>query len=165
MKFDASRVQLSINTFKEGFLARLAHDLEFKVRGLELDIEGDAAHEYKIKASFDSSSLEVQSVHEADKAEIQKHLNDDVLKSEEFPQVKFVSTHIEKEGASFHITGELSLCGVTQPLSALAILEDGKWTADLEIKQSDFGIKPYSAMGGMMKVKDLVHVQIQVPSF
>ena len=61
------------------------------------------------------------------------------------------------------VTGNLTLHGQTRTVSA-TIREDGSsWTTDVTLQQPDFGIKPYKALGGALKVKPEVRVTVRVP--
>ena len=60
-----------------------------------------------------------------------------------------------------HLTGALTIGGQTRPASVEVDLEaaDGLRTHRVvQIRQTDFGIKPYSALMGMLKVADQLEV-------
>lgn len=59
----------------------------------------------------------------------------------------------------YELVGEFSLRGKKQPLKLVAVadkVEDGRrrLKGNFTIKQTDFGIKPYSTFGGIVAVKD-----------
>ena len=55
--------------------------------------------------------------------------------------------------------GELTLVGKTAPLAFdVAVGADGALSGSAVVKQSDWGIKPYSALFGALKVADEVEV-------
>ena len=57
--------------------------------------------------------------------------------------------------------GELTLVGKTRPIAFdLAVGDDGKLSGRAVVKQSDWGITPYSALFGALKVADEVEVAI-----
>ena len=57
--------------------------------------------------------------------------------------------------------GELTLAGTTRPLAFdLDVGDDGRLRAVAVVKQSDWGMKPYSALFGALKVADEVRVEI-----
>lgn len=83
-----------------------------------------------------------------------KHLRSpDFFNVQEFPQMKFVSTKVERTGdKTAKITGDLTLLGVTKPVTLDATLnaikQDAKTQKDLAgfsargtLKRSDFGMK------------------------
>jgi polyisoprenoid-binding protein YceI len=70
---------------------------------------------------------------------------------------------VREQGATRVVTGNLTLHGQTRSVTA-TIREDGaNWTTDVTLQQPDFGIKPYKALGGALKVKPEVRVTVRVP--
>ena len=58
--------------------------------------------------------------------------------------------------------GDLTLAGETAAdRFDLAISDDGTLSGDAVVKQSDWGMKPYSALFGALKVKDEVQVELE----
>lgn len=56
-------------------------------------------------------------------------------------------------------TGELTLAGATRSLAfRLDVADDRSFSGSATVRQSDWGIKPYSAMLGALKVRDEVEV-------
>ena len=65
------------------------------------------------------------------------------------------------------VRGELELLGKTAPVSfTLQTGDDGRLTGSARLTQSDWGIKPYSALFGALKVADEVEVEFgaELPS-
>ncbi len=57
--------------------------------------------------------------------------------------------------------GQLDLGGKQAPVTFdLALADDGRVTGSTTVKQTDFGMKPYSALFGALKVADEVTVAI-----
>ena len=101
----------------------------------------------------------VKSLTENDKANIQKTINDEVLKG---CAIEFRSSEVR--GAP---GGGLSVRGAARPERQagpvtfdLAIGDDGRVTGSAKVKQTAFGMKPYSALFGALKVADEVTVAI-----
>ena len=136
-------------TFKDGLLSPLAHDLKLRVTKLEV---GEKT------ATFDASSLRVESaggpLPRHFYGEIEKNIREDVLRSSKFPVITFEATEV----AETVITGRLTLCGVTKEIRCS---RRGN-LVEYELHQPDFGIKPYTAMLGTLKVKPTVKVQVQL---
>jgi polyisoprenoid-binding protein YceI len=60
------------------------------------------------------------------------------------------------------VQGELTLVGKTRPVKFdLEIADDGVLTGSAVIKQSDWGIKPYSILFGALKVADQVELELE----
>jgi len=67
------------------------------------------------------------------------------------------------EGKGYRIKGELTLHGVTCPISAKVNPSRGRWSTQVSINQPDYGIEPFRAMLGTLKVKPRVRVCLSVP--
>jgi len=52
----------------------------------------------------------------------------------------------------------------TRPISAETRVEGGKQVAEVEIDQPEFGVVPFKAMMGTLKVKPVVRVKVSVPN-
>ena len=59
------------------------------------------------------------------------------------------------------MSGDLELVGTTKPVSFELTESDGALTGSTTLKQSDWGIKPFSAMFGALKVNDEVKVVVE----
>jgi polyisoprenoid-binding protein YceI len=58
--------------------------------------------------------------------------------------------------------GELTLGDRTRPLSlSLTVADDGTVSGRATVKQSDWGMKPYSALFGTLKVLDEVEISLE----
>ena len=96
----------------------------------------------------------MQSLGDDDKADIRTTIDDDVLKGR---AIAFRSTEVTGADGRLSVQGELTLAGTTRPLAFdLALGDDGRVTGTAVVKQSDWGIKPYSALFGALKVADEV---------
>jgi len=85
------------------------------------------------------------------------------LETKKFPEIAFRSTRIEKIGdAQWRVDGDLALHGVTKPVSLTVKQAGDSWTTRTVLKQTDFGIKPISIGGGMIKVKNEVEIDFQI---
>lgn len=85
-------------------------------------------------------------------AERDKHIRGgDFLNAAKFPEAKFVSTAVKKEGETYKITGDFTLNGVTKPITLDAkLMGEGKdpwggyragFEAEGNIKLKEFNIK------------------------
>ena len=114
----------------------------------------------KVQASVDANSMDVGA------PKISAQFARDFLAGEEHPQITFVSTAISYSGAHGTMTGDLTLRGVTRPVT-LDVTFNGAgpgligghrmgFSATGDIKRSDFGSKAWlSAVG------DDVHIVIE----
>ncbi len=160
-------------TFKDGVLSAIAHDLKISVdRGsLTFEEEGDP----RVEATFDPQSLRVvcarkdgrdmpSALGPGDRKKIEANIQKDVLHTKKHGEIRFVSRSISRDGDRATLTGDLTLHGRTQPLTVTARKEGDAWITEVPLHQPDFGITPYSAMLGTLKIQPTVRVVLRVPA-
>jgi polyisoprenoid-binding protein YceI len=142
------------------------HNLLFHVTSWEaVLVVGDDPANAVIEISADGGSLRVeegsggvQALSDAQKTEIEQTVDNDVLKGE---LISFESKSVHADGDSLRVEGDLTLHGTTRPLSfGVAMTGEGTLGATAVIKQSDWGMKPYSTLFGALKVADDVTVEL-----
>jgi len=164
-RYDASSAEVAVFSFKEGLLSAVAHDLKLMARRFTIEAEGE-----RITAQFDAGSLEVVtamkdgaehsgSLSDSMKGDIQKNLQRDVLDLKRFPTITFEASSV---GAT-SVEGRLTLHGVTKTVSGRRVDAGGRRIAEFRFDQRDFGIKPFSAMLGTLKIKPEVLVRVSLP--
>jgi len=93
------------------------------------------------------------------------------LGTPKFPIIRFRSREVAGKRVSperydLTIAGELSLRGAAKPMTVPVQLEVHgdtlTGTGKMVVKQSDFGIEPVSAGGGLVKVEDAVTVSFRI---
>ncbi|MFN0246854.1 MAG: YceI family protein [Kofleriaceae bacterium] len=166
-KFDQNDAECHVFTFKEGALSALAHDLELAVRRFTIEVTDELA----VDAKFEASSLAVlhaikdgrpRDVSEGDKRKIERNIADDVLETRRHPEIRFRAAKAVPAGDGFVLAGELSLHGKTRPLEIKTRPANGKQVAEITLHQPDFGIKPFSAMLGTLKIKPDLKVRVSL---
>lgn len=89
-------------------------------------------------------------------------LGDRGVQADRFPLVRFHSVAIEGDWPVLIAQVEVTLHGVTRTQPLLLRVERGgaqlKVSGSMTLRQSDFGISPFSALGGLMKVQDVVAI-------
>lgn len=169
--FDARDADCRVFTYKEGLLSAVAHDLELVVRSFEVDLAEDRS---SLRARFDPRSIEVVdpivdgrrspgTLSDRDKAKIQSNIVSEVIPVKRHPDIRFESTDIRESANGWTIRGRLELAGRTKDIVVEAKREDGSAVAEVVLHQPDFGIKPYSAMLGTLKIKPDIRVRIRLP--
>jgi polyisoprenoid-binding protein YceI len=154
---------LRVHTRKAGAAAVAGHNLLIEVGSwsAKLALDDDPA----LSLTADSRSFKVlqgtggiQSLGEDDKANVEQTIDDEVLKGGE---IEFRSTSVERTEGRLTVQGELNLLGERRPLTfELAIDDDGRIAGEATFKQSDWGIRPYSALFGTLKVADELRVAV-----
>jgi hypothetical protein len=102
----------------------------------------------------------MQALDDDDKANIEQTIDDEVLKG---LAIGFTSTSVEAaaDDGRLAVNGDLTLFGATHPIAFdVAVDADGVLRGTVVVKQSDWGMKPYSALFGALKVADEVEVAI-----
>jgi len=96
-------------------------------------------------------------------ATIQKDMEEMTLETRKFPEITFRSTRVEKlADGQYKVAGDLSLHGVTKPVGLTVKRTGSSYTAHTVLKQTDFGIKPISVGGGVIKVKNEVEIDFVI---
>src|SRR5215207_5108530 len=148
--FGPENARLTVRTGRSGAAAKAGHDLLIEVTEWSgmLDPEGDPA----VTLSADPRSLRV-----IEGTGGMQTIDDEVLKG---AAIEFRSTRID--GLPGRVEGELELAGARRPIGIeLARGEDGGVTGTAIVTQSDWGMKPYSALFGTLKVADEVEVRVE----
>ena len=100
----------------------------------------------------------------SDREKIESSMRDDVLHVRRHPEIRFRSTEIIDRGEdAFAIRGELTLHGTARPIHAEARRVDRGWQTEVTLHQPDFGITPYKAAFGALKVQPDVRVRVVAP--
>ena len=168
-RFDASTADCQVFTFKEGLLSAVAHDLELKVTTLELELDDDYS---ALTGHFDTQSIRVvdaivdgrrsPKLSAKDKRKIESNVLSDVLLTRYGTSATFTSKSITAVDAGWEVHGTLTLAGRKKDLTIPVFKDDGKVIGEVTLHQPDFGIKPYSAMLGTLKIQPDVKVRISV---
>lgn len=146
----------------------LGHDLTLEVTAWSATVTtADDPAECAVQASIDLGSLTVVSgtggakpLSDKDRREIVKNAHKS-LEVAKYPKAEFTATAISgtwESGAT--VEGTLQLHGTTRPVAAKATYDGKEFTLRATIVQSEFGIRPYSAMLGALKLADPVELTV-----
>lgn len=158
---------LSVRTGKRGAASKAGHNLLIEVQrwGATAELAADPARSV-LELTADSTSFTVregtggvQSLGEDDKQGIAQTINEEVLKG---TPISFRSTSVRPDGdGKLHVTGDLELAGGINLIAFdVQISDDGRLTGSATVTQTEWGLKPYSALFGTLKVADEVQVSI-----
>ncbi|MFP1624719.1 YceI family protein [Streptomyces sp. 5K101] len=106
----------------------------------------------------------LKSLTDADRAEIKRTLeSEQLLHTAQHPTITFRSTGITGTPDDFEITGDLTIKGLTRPVTVHGGSDgDGQVCGWATVSQSTWGIKPYTAFLGALKVADDVRIEYAV---
>ena len=160
--FGPENARLTLRTRRTGAASKAGHDLLIEVTSWSATLDPDA--DPALTLSADSRSLRVLegtggvgALDDDDKAGIRQTIDDEVL---EATPIEFRSTRFEL-GDPIRVEGELELRGERRPIAfELVSGADGALVGKAIVRQTDWGMKPYSALFGTLKVADEVEVVV-----
>lgn len=156
--------RFEVRTGKSGLFGFAGHSHVVRARaftGWVVYHPGDPAASH-LEMTVLAESLEVLTP--PDTAEIRKvteTMRTQVLRVDEYPEIRFATTAVTPTPQGLHLDGELTLVGQTRPVPVEATLDVGPDTlrarGGFAIKQTDFGIKPFTGgPAGTVKVANRV---------
>ena len=162
--------RLLVHTTRTGLGAKAGHDLTIEVTRWHGRATVDAATpaNSSVTVEVQVNSLEVREgtggvkpLTDADRAEIKKTLGE-VLHAAQHPTITFRSRRVEGSAGSFTLDGELTIMGITRPVTVQGGVTDGRVVGGASVVQSRWGIRPYSAFFGALRLSDEVKVDFDV---
>jgi polyisoprenoid-binding protein YceI len=156
-----------VRTARKGAAAKAGHDLTIEVTSWSATLElTDDATQSSLRLEADAGSLRIREgtggvmeLGDDDRREIVQNIDDEVLRRH---PIEFRSTGVEDDGERLWVRGDLTLAGRSHPVEFdLRLGDDGAIEGSAVLKQSDWGIKPYTALFGALKVADEVRVEVQ----
>jgi polyisoprenoid-binding protein YceI len=168
-KLGPHNATLQVKTGRHGAAAVAGHNLVIEVTSWEATLDvGEDPGRISLELKADAGSLRVregtggaQALGDEDRVGIEQTIDDEVLKG---GAIEFRSTEVEASdgGGRLSVGGELEMAGASHPVEfELSAGSDGRITGAATLKQSDWGIKPYSALFGALKVLDEVEVVVE----
>ena len=166
--------QLTITLIQEGILRKVhpTHHVGVKSFSGRIQLPAD---ENKASAELDAEAKSFvnidKSMSDFERSGFHKVLHEEVLASAKHPTIKFRSvsiTNVQKSGdnRSFTLNGDLTLRGVTKrvafPVKVTIHGNQLRATGEEHIKQTDFGITPYSGGFGTIKIGDQLKVSFVI---
>lgn len=170
LQFGSQRGRLALLTTRDGLAATAGHDLTIELSewSAELEVADDGAPAgLTVRADLTSLVVRegrggVKPLSDRDRREIAVTARK-LLRTDRYPAAIFTAAQFNRNGdAGGTIEGRLSLAGADRPLRLTVIRKAGdrEYRATGAIRQTDFGIKPYAAFLGALKVSDQVRLEI-----
>ncbi len=158
---------LSVRTGRGGAIAKVGHNLLIEVGAWGATVQiAPEPQDTVLELTADSASLRVregtggiQALGEEERTGIDQTIAEEVLKG---ATIAFRSRSVQSAGEGrLGVQGDLELGGAINPVVfELGVSDDGHVAASAVVKQSAWGMKPYTALFGTLKVADEVEVFI-----
>jgi YceI-like domain len=161
MRFHAGNSQCKLYVRRTGIFAAVGHDLELGVRDYHVDVDASIP---SVRAEFDARSVHVvEAVDSAcaprpgaltakDKAQIDANIVGEVLQVARYPLITFESSAIEVAAHRYFVRGRLTLTGRVREIALPVLREGDGLRLDVALHQPDFGIAPFRALGGGLRL-------------
>lgn len=166
-----------LKTGREGLAARAGHDLTIEITQWSAQVtvpaaEGGGFAAATLTAELDLGSLAVREgtggakpLSDKDRRDIQgtaRKILGDAAKAS-FASSRVVQAPAGSPSANGAIEGTLTLRGTSRPLRLqVTSPAPGAYRGSATVRQTDFGITPYSGFFGTLKLKDEVAVEFEV---
>ena len=173
-RVDAKTSRLTVETETAGLSSMFGHDHKFYARdfGGKISLAGGAPESATLELTIRADALTlIEDVSDDTHREIDAAVREAVLETAKYPQISFRSRSVaakKNEDGSFDIklAGDLDLHGVRRKITVPArvtLTPDGlRATGAMELRQSDFKIKPYTFAKGTVKVRDYVALSFDI---
>jgi polyisoprenoid-binding protein YceI len=168
---DPAQSKFNINAGTSGLFSAFAHDHLIEAGGIKGcgEIDMSRLEQSSIELTFTTADIKVlDPEHPKDRPKVQQTMETEVLRTKEFPEIHFKSERVRSaKPGSVIIDGSLTIRGRTHQVSIPVSLTEArpgqmKAQGQYAFKQSTFGIKPISLMGGTVRVKDELKIDFDL---
>ena len=155
--------ELLVFTFKEGLLSRVAHDLKIVVEKVEVVRNGGsltvtiAANSLRVRCAMRGGREDHNALSASNRREIEGIIAEKILESTRHPTVCYTG---EIRGNA--VIGTLTMRGIKQPVVLPWKASGASIIGEVTLDQRRFGIQPYRAMMGTLKLKPELKVAWRV---
>lgn len=171
---DAGMSRISLKITAGGPLAFLGHSPRIAAQSYygSIDVNPRAPQGARVQLVVESASLIVMDEIKAkDRKEIEFRMRDEILEIDRYPEIAFESYRVnsvneDNARAILQVDGIFALHGVSrdESISVQTFFNDDTVRAvgEFRLKQTNYRIKPVSALGGGLVVKDEIVCSFQV---
>jgi polyisoprenoid-binding protein YceI len=169
-QFGPNNGRITLRTSRDGLAAQAGHDLTIEAAQWSGElVVGPDLVPASLEVTVDLGALVIRDgtggikpLTDRDKREIAVTARK-LLGTDRYPTATFTAASFEPSGDGGTITGTLSLAGRSQP-ERIEVSQPapGRFRANATIRQTNFGIKPYTAFLGALKVSDTVKVGVDL---
>lgn len=172
-RIDSDGGHLFVRTARTGLGSRAGHDLLIEVTNWYAIVQvASEPSDSSVQFSAQVDSFEVREGHgglkpltDRDRHEIKKTITEEILDSARYPVIEFASTAVHGDAGGFSVDGQLTIRDAKHPVTVAGRLDESgegsRVSGSAVVAQSEWGIKPYSAFLGALKLRDEVEVQFE----
>ncbi len=164
-RIDPGPSRFTVQAFAAGLLSAFAHSPTFAVRDYGGEVRlGNTAESLELELTVNPDSLDLQDrLSVTERREVEDRMHGEVLETSVYRSIDYRGGVIRAETIGqgryrLAIGGELSLHGDTRPHrmdAELTVFSDGlRLEGESVIRMSEFHIRPVTALGGTIKLKD-----------
>jgi polyisoprenoid-binding protein YceI len=154
--------------------SKVGHDLVLEVKQWKgsANVDADDPSKSSLTVTADPRSFEVvegkggvKPLSDKDRRDILKNIEEKVFNVAKNPEITFNSTSVSGDATRATVTGNLTMAGQTHPVTVDVTAEEGadgsRFKATIPVTQSQWGIKPYTAFLGALKVRDTIEIDVE----
>lgn len=157
-----------LHTSREGMAKKIGHDLVIEATrwSAKITVADDIAAS-SAKVTVDTRSFKVisgeggaKALSDKDRKDIEENIDKKVLNTGKFPEITFTSTKVTGSGDKVTVQGDLTIMGTSRPASMDITITGNKASGSMTVTQSNWGIKPFSALMGALKLADTLTITV-----
>ncbi|MET9023229.1 YceI family protein [Actinopolymorpha sp. NPDC004070] len=162
---------LILRTGRQGVASKVGHDLTIEVTdwSAQLDLPADTPADATVTAQINLESLQVREgtggvkpLTDKDRGEIHGNARR-ILAVDRHPHATFQSSQVTPIASGATVTGTLTLHGASAPIELhVREVTPHRYHGTAVVVQSAYGIKPYTAFLGALKLRDEVEVEVDI---
>lgn len=171
--FGSDSGTMLVRTYRTGLGSRAGHDLVIEVtswRAVATVGADPAASTVSLTADVDSFEVRegrggIKPLTDGDRADIRATIREKVLDTARHPVIEFASTAVHGSAPQVTVDGQLTVRGATRPITVAGTIDESPEGSSIRVSarvvQSEYGVKPYSAFLGALKLRDDVDVDVE----
>jgi polyisoprenoid-binding protein YceI len=162
---------LLLKTGRTGLGRRAGHDLTIEATRWQADVVVSTTDpgQSSVTVTIEADSLEVREgtgglkpLTNADRADIKTTIGEKILGTADHPVIMFSSSQVSGTADAFQTSGDLTIMGQARPVTVSGSIDAGRIRGHATVTQSLWGIKPYSAFAGALRLADDVRIEFDL---
>jgi hypothetical protein len=161
---------IQVQVFKEGLLSRLGHDLGLSLRRFEVELaDGKLTARFfpdslVVDGAMRRGRLDTSALSDADREKIHRAICTEILFTTRHPEA-LLQADVRDDPEGVRVEGNLTLVGTRRSLPDIVLHRvDERLRSEILLAPSRWGIKPYRALGGALRLQDKLVVILDFPA-